>query len=99
MEHVIEKSGIWISRRQDEDSGIDLEAELAKPEVSGQILKIQIKASESPDITARGVKAVIEKKYLRLAESLRVPFVYVEDAHEGHITALNLPTRAKRPST
>lgn len=77
VEHVIEKSGKWISRKQDEDFGIDLEAELAEQEVIGQLLKIQIKASETPEITARGVKAVIEKKYLRLADSLRVPFVFV----------------------
>jgi len=35
VEHLIEKTGTWISRRQDEDFGIDLEAELSAPVVRG----------------------------------------------------------------
>jgi hypothetical protein len=77
VEHQIEKTGIWISRRQDEDFGIDLEAELAEPEVRGSILKIQIKATEKLGIDPDGVKMGLETKYLRLADSLRVPLVLV----------------------
>jgi hypothetical protein len=77
VEHLIEKTRIWISRRQDEDFGIDLEAELSDPNVRGEILKIQIKGKEDPEITPQGVKVVLETKYLRLAESFRVPLVFV----------------------
>jgi len=74
---LIEKSGKWISRRQDEDFGIDLEAEISAPSVRGEILKLQVKGKESPETTPQGVKAVIETKYLLLATSLRVPLVFV----------------------
>ncbi len=77
VEHLIEKTGAWISRRQDEDFGIDLEAELADPNVRGGIVKIQIKSTEKPKITSQGVKTVLETKYLRLAENFRVPLVFV----------------------
>jgi hypothetical protein len=77
VEYLIEKTGAWISRRQDEDFGIDLEAELAEPDVRGEILKIQIKGKEKPEINAQGVKVVLATKYLRLAESFRVPLVFV----------------------
>lgn len=75
--HLIEKTGIWISRRQDEDFGIDLEAELADPTVHGEILKVHIKGKEELEITSHGVKVILESKYLRLAENFRVPFVFV----------------------
>jgi hypothetical protein len=52
VELEIEKSGNWISRRQDEDFGIDLEAEIAEPSVSRQIIKVQIKSTESPDLAS-----------------------------------------------
>jgi hypothetical protein len=77
VEHLIEKTGVWISRRQDEDFGIDLEAELADPRPRGEILKIQIKGKEKPEITSQGVKVVLETKYLRLAESFRIPLLFV----------------------
>jgi hypothetical protein len=77
VELQIEKSGNWISRRQDEDFGIDLEAEISEPSVSGQIVKIQVKGTESQVITQDDVKLVLETKYLRLAESLRIPLVLV----------------------
>jgi Domain of unknown function (DUF4365) len=43
---IINESGHWIARAQGEDFGIDMEAELSSPSVQGQLLKIQIKASE-----------------------------------------------------
>jgi len=77
VELLIERTGNWVSRRQDEDFGIDLEAEISKPSVCGEIIKIQIKSQETPEITPRGVNVIIESKYLRLAQSLRVPLVFV----------------------
>src|SRR3954470_10263130 len=77
VEFLIEKSGNWISRRQDEDFGSDLEAEISVPSVRGESLKLQVKAREKAEITPQGVKVVIESKYLRLASSFRVPLVFV----------------------
>ena len=74
---LVGKNKSWIPRAQDEDFGIDLEAELADPETRGEILKIQIKSTEEPDITPQGVRVIIDKKYLRLAASFRVPLVLV----------------------
>lgn len=74
---VVDRNPSWISRSQDQDFGIDLEIELAEPDVRGEILKVQIKSTEKPDITPKGVKAVLEKKYVRLAESFRVPLIFV----------------------
>ena len=75
--YLIEKAEGWVARAQDEDFGIDLEAEVSEPEVRGEILKIQIKGQENPEITPRGVKALVEAKYLHLAEALRVPLIFV----------------------
>ena len=74
---MISKNGSWIPRFQDEDFGIDLEAELADPESQGEILKIQVKSTEMPDITPQGIRVVVEKKYFQLASSFRVPLVLV----------------------
>jgi hypothetical protein len=75
--YLIEKAGGWIARSQDEDFGIDLEAEVCMPEVRGEIIKIQIKGQETTEIKPQGVKAVVDAKYLRLAEVLRVPLIFV----------------------
>ncbi|MCX4240134.1 DUF4365 domain-containing protein [Paraliomyxa miuraensis] len=84
VELLIEKTGAWISRRQDEDFGIDLEAELADPLVRGEILKLQIKGTTEPEVTHQGVKVVLETKYLRMAEGFRVPLVFVVADITGH---------------
>jgi hypothetical protein len=60
--HVINSSGDWIACAQDEDFGVDMEAELAVPHVSGQQVKIQEKASRSVEITDKGVVCQIPKK-------------------------------------
>jgi hypothetical protein len=60
--HIINSTGDWIARSQDEDFGIDLEAELAVHHVSGQLIKIQVKASRSVENSERGVVCQIPKK-------------------------------------
>jgi hypothetical protein len=75
--HLINSTGAWIARAQDEDFGIDLEAELAVPHVNGQLIKIQVKASRSVEITERGVVCQIPKKLAVYANSCRLPVVLV----------------------
>src|SRR5450631_4430067 len=60
--HIINSSGDWIARAQNEDFGVDMEAELAVPNVSGQLVKIQVKASRSVEITDDGVVCLIPRK-------------------------------------
>ena len=73
--HIINSTGDWIARSQDEDFGIDLEAELAVPHVSGQLIKIQVKASRSVENSERGVVCQIPKKLAVYADSCRLPVV------------------------
>jgi hypothetical protein len=75
--HLINSTGDWIARAQDEDFGIDLEAELAVPHVSGQLIKIQVKASRSVEISEKGVVCQIPKKLAIYADSCRLPVVLV----------------------
>lgn len=75
--HLINSTGEWIARAQDEDFGIDMEAELAVPHVSGQMIKIQVKASRSVQISENGVFCQIPKKLAVYADSCRLPVVLV----------------------
>jgi len=75
--HLINSTGDWIARAQDEDFGIDMEAELAVPHVSGQLIKIQVKASRSVEISEKGVACQIPKKLAVYADSCRLPVVLV----------------------
>jgi hypothetical protein len=75
--HLINSSGAWIARQQDEDFGVDLEAELAVPDVSGQLIKIQVRASRSVPITEKGVACQIPRKLAVYADSCRLPLILV----------------------
>jgi hypothetical protein len=75
--YLINSAGDWIARAQDEDFGIDLEAELAVPHVSGQLIKIQVKASRSVEISEKGIACRIPKKLAVYADSCRLPVVLV----------------------
>jgi len=74
---MIESSDYWLSRSQDEDFGIDLEAELSAPEVNGELLKIQIKASESIKINKHGVPCKIDRRLIAYADTCRLPVILV----------------------
>lgn len=45
VQAITEGHGAWIARQQDKDFGVDLELELAEPEVQGFLLKVQVKGS------------------------------------------------------
>lgn len=69
--------GAWITRDLSDDFGVDLEAELAVPEVQGEILKLQVKASERLQRIAGHVHIRVERRYLTYAASCRYPLVLV----------------------
>jgi hypothetical protein len=75
--HIVNSSGGWIARTQDEDFGIDLEAELAMPHVSGQLLKIQIKTSRKVKSTGTSIICRIPRKLALYADSCRIPVIFV----------------------
>jgi hypothetical protein len=75
--HIVNSSGDWIARAQDEDFGVDLETELAVPKVGGQLVKIQVKASKSVEMTDKGVTCQIPRKLAFYADSCRLPVVLV----------------------
>jgi len=74
---IIERNGNWVARNQDEDFGIDLEAELSEPIVNGDIIKIQIKCQKKIEIIDNSIKVRIDKKYLYYAFNCRIPIIYV----------------------
>lgn len=71
----IEEHPDWLARYLGEDYGIDIEAELTENGVRGEILKIQVKSTESAEQSAEGVKVVIDRKYVEYAESCRYPVI------------------------
>ena len=81
--HIINSSGDWIARAQNEDFGVDMEAELAVPRVNGQLLKIQVKASRSVEMTPKGVVCQIPKTLAVYADSCRLPVLLVRVSIEG----------------
>lgn len=74
---LIAENADWIARDLSDDFGVDLEAELAAPEVRGEILKLQVKASERLEHAGDFVSIRVEKKYLTYADACRYPLVLV----------------------
>jgi hypothetical protein len=77
VRNLIGMSNDWIVRGQEKDYGIDLEAELGRPEVRGKFLKIQIRTSKSLRVRHGFVHVQIERKLLRYADECRVPVILV----------------------
>ena len=75
--HLINSSGDWIALAQDEDYGIDMEAELSSPFVSRQLLKIQVKTSTSIKTTDKGILCQVPRKLAAYADSCRLPVILV----------------------
>jgi hypothetical protein len=73
--HWFEESGHWIARKQEEDYGVDLEAELAEPEVQGHIIKIQVKASKCITIKRGVLNFQFDGQHLKYATTCRVPVI------------------------
>jgi len=76
--HIIESSGLWIARSQDEDYGIDLEAEYSEHGVHGYILKLQVKSTGKPVVTPKGIKFPLSTSLIKYADSLRVPLIQIQ---------------------
>jgi hypothetical protein len=82
VEDLIGNHPRWVARTQDEDFGIDLEAELADPvgdgqELRGQLLKIQVKARGRFDRADGYILVSIERSWLAYAAAFRVPVILV----------------------
>ncbi|KYP13496.1 DUF4365 domain-containing protein [Flavihumibacter sp. CACIAM 22H1] len=73
----IEKSQCWIARDQNEDFGIDLEMELAIHEVSGKIIKVQIKSHQQVEQVGDFVYERLPKSFLRYAYECRIPVILI----------------------
>lgn len=74
---VSEKSGCWLPRHQGEDFGIDLELELTKPAVMGEILKVQVKSNATIGRRAGEIECSLPRSLVRLGENLRVPLILI----------------------
>jgi hypothetical protein len=68
----------WVCRTQSHDFGIDLEAELVEitdgiEELSGALLKLQVKGTLNPIHKNRGYYVRLRTEYLKYANQFRVP--------------------------
>lgn len=77
VQHQVAHSADWIVRGQEEDFGIDSEIELAEGEVKGQILKLQIKTSQSIKLINEQIKYRIPTSLVHYADNCRIPVVLV----------------------
>ncbi len=76
VQYLVEKDGSWIIRGQEEDFGIDLEAELDTPVVNGALLKIQVK-TRSRFSSGIQIKCHVKRTFLDYANSCRLPVILV----------------------
>ncbi|HWA76840.1 MAG TPA: DUF4365 domain-containing protein [Polyangiaceae bacterium] len=74
---LVEEHPHWLARDLTEDFGIELELELTENGVQGEIVKVQVKATEGVERSSEGVRASIEAKYITLASTSRYPLVLV----------------------
>jgi len=77
VEYIIESSKEWIARNQDEDYALDLEAELSAEEVSGEIIKIQVKSSEAVKKRSGMRIGQLPKSLVNYSTICRIPIVLV----------------------
>lgn len=68
----------WVCRTQSHDFGIDLEAELAEivngvEELSGAIVKLQVKGTQKPIHKNHGYYVRLKTEYLKYANQFRIP--------------------------
>lgn len=78
----------WLARVQDEDFGIDLEAELADvveddQNLRGQFLKIQVKTRRRLDRTDDEVLVSLDRSWIDYARAFRVPVILVAMERES----------------
>lgn len=73
--YSVAEDGAWISRKLQEDYGIDFELELSTPEVSGHLLRVQVKSVSDADASNLRVSVRVPSALLRYAESCRYPVV------------------------
>ena len=76
MAHI-EEHPSWLARAQDEDFGIDIEAELTDPSPRGEILKIQIKSTEKVQRRNGRIAIQVDRQYVEYADSCRYPVILV----------------------
>jgi hypothetical protein len=74
---IVEKSGCWLTRNQDRDYGVDLEIELTEPKVAGEIVKLQVRSTETVSRNAGSIEAALPRTLVHLGENLRVPLLLV----------------------
>lgn len=82
VEDMVGRHPRWVARTQDEDFGLDLEAELADPvgsgqELRGQLIKIQVKARGRIDRADGHILIAIERSWIAYAKAFRVPVILV----------------------
>lgn len=73
----IEQSNMWIARNQDNDFGVDIEMEFAPGDVSGKLIKAQIKSHEVVSSTNDFISERLAKSFLRYVNECRIPVVLI----------------------
>ena len=73
----IEDHPNWLSRAMGEDFGVDIEAELTKDGVRGEVIRIQVKTSVKVKRNDGHIRLKINRKYLEIADASRYPVVVV----------------------
>lgn len=73
----VEKHPDWLTRDLGEDFGVDMEFELARPDLLGAILKVQVKSTTSISRRDGKIQFHIDRKYVEYAASCRYPVIVV----------------------
>lgn len=71
------KTRNWLARLQQMDYGVDIEAELAEPAPNGELVKVQVKSTDSITIKEKLVHYREEKEYIKKFLDYDLPVIFV----------------------
>jgi tetratricopeptide (TPR) repeat protein len=69
------ESSDWVVRKMHPDFGIDLEAELDRPLVSGKLVRVQVRTSDTLKWSGDQLRTKVNTSLLRYASECRVPVI------------------------
>jgi hypothetical protein len=82
VRNIIDAHACWLARSQDHDFGVDLEAELSEDindhqELTGKLIKIQVKTKETCIVRSNFILISIKKSYLNYVYQFHLPVILV----------------------
>ncbi|WP_165967259.1 DUF4365 domain-containing protein [Jeotgalibacillus sp. S-D1] len=75
--YLIVKTRSWLARLQQMDYGVDIEVELAEPAPNGNLMKVQVKSTDSLTIKEKLIHYREDKEYIKKFLDYDLPVIFV----------------------